>query len=113
MMGADFDGVMSRLLTEQRVAKFVLRFPADPSFGSLLESFAAGDIDTAFRAAHTLKGTSANLGFTDLYQKASDVTEDLRHGNPGPDIGEKVEKCKAAYESTCAFINKYAAEKED
>ncbi len=112
-ISADFDGVMSRLLAETRVAKFALKFPDDPSFDSLCASYAAGDIETAFRAAHTLKGTSANLGFDDLYQKASDVTEELRHGNPSPDFEAKLEKCRDSYNIVCSALKVYAANKTD
>lgn len=112
-MNADFDGVMSRLLAETRVAKFAVRFPEDPSFASLCDSFAAGDYETAFRAAHTLKGTSANLGFTELYQKASDVTEELRNGNPSAETADKLKLCKAAYEEVCSALKDYIANRTD
>ena len=113
LLSADFDGVMSRLLAEKRVAKFAARFPDDPSFNQLLSSLEGGDIATAFRAAHTLKGTSANLGFTSLYEKASAVTEELRNGNPGPDFGKKLEECKKEYAGTLEILNRYISEKED
>lgn len=107
-MNADFDGVMTRLLAETRVEKFAVKFIDDPSFNSLCSSYSAGDIETAFRAAHTLKGTSANLGFTDLYQKASDVTEELRNGNPGPDFEAKLERCKESYNNVCSILKNFA-----
>ncbi len=112
-INADFDGVMSRLLAETRVAKFAVRFPDDPSLESLCSSYAAGDIETAFRAAHTLKGTSANLGFSDLYQKASDVTEELRNGNPSPDFEAKLEKCKESYNTVCTALKNYIEDRTD
>lgn len=112
-MNADFDGVMSRLLKAERVAKFTVRFPDDPSMGALLQNLAANDIETAFRAAHTLKGTAANLGFTELYQYASAVTEELRGGNPSDELGEKVEQLKVVYGKVCGVIREYIANKED
>lgn len=112
-MNADFDDVMSRLLTEQRVSKFVLRFPGDTSHQLLLDSFAQGDIETAFRASHTLKGTAANMGFSPLFDKASAVCEDLRHGNPGSNIADMIAECTEVYNKTIAVINDYAANKED
>lgn len=36
------------------------------------------DYETAFRAMHTLKGVSVNLGFTALYNVSSALTEKLR-----------------------------------
>ena len=56
---------------------------------------AADDRPAAFRAAHTLTGTAANLGFTALTEAASALTETLRAGNvPAPGEIEAVEKAQ-------------------
>lgn len=78
--GGDLTDVMSRLMTEERVLKFVRRFPEDPSFEELKAALDAGDKDTAFRGAHTIKGVAQNLGFTGLYEAANNLTEALRPG---------------------------------
>lgn len=113
LIGADFEDVMSRLLTEQRVSKFAVRFLDETTHKQMVESFAAGDIETAFRASHTLKGTAANLGFRELFETASDVCEDLRHGNPSPEIDRLIETCTLCYNKTIDGLKKYAAEKTD
>ena len=41
----------------------------------------AGDVEAAFRAAHTLKGICANLGFKALFEVSYDITEALRAGD--------------------------------
>ena len=41
----------------------------------------AGDVETAFRAAHTLMGICANLGFKALFELSYDITEALRAGD--------------------------------
>lgn len=110
-MNADFDGVMSRLLAESRIEKFAVKFIDDPSFKALCDSYSSGDIETAFRAAHTLKGTSANLGFTDLFEKASAVTEELRNGNPGPDFEQKLKNCTESYNAVCYAIKNFSSDK--
>lgn len=112
-MNADFDGVMTRLIKADRVAKYTLKFPDDPSMELLLQKLAENDIETAFRAVHTLKGTASSLGFTEMYQCASDVTEELRGGKPGSLLGAKVEKLKAVYAIACDVISEYAANRED
>lgn len=84
-MGADYEEVLGRLCSESLIKKFVLKFPQDPSFLQLQQTLAEQDILTAFRAAHTLKGVSQNLGFTPLYETASTLTELLRAGNLPPD----------------------------
>lgn len=80
LMEGDYDGVMGRLRKEERVMKFLLRFPEDPSFQALKESLGAENYEEAFRAAHTLKGVCQNLGLEKLYQSCSEITEKLRDG---------------------------------
>lgn len=106
-IAGDFDGVMSRLMTEARVEKFALRFLDDTTLKDFNEAFAQGDITTSFRAAHTLKGVASNLGFTDLYTTASAVTEDLRDGNPSNDINSLVEKMNESYKKVAAALTTY------
>lgn len=82
----DYNGVMGRLMTEDRVARFLKMFLKDTSFDTLCTAMDNGDYETAFRAAHTLKGTCANLGITRLQDSASEITEALRGGvNNGAD----------------------------
>ncbi|MBQ7079589.1 MAG: Hpt domain-containing protein [Fibrobacter sp.] len=74
------DEVLERLRMESRVAKYLKLFLSDPSFTELKEAFAGNDAQTAFRAAHTLKGVAANLGLNKLSASSSELTEDLRPG---------------------------------
>lgn len=79
-IGGNYEDVKGRLLTDERISKFVKRFPADGSFTLLKTSLAEKNVEEAFRAAHTLKGLAQNLGFTQLYLKAAPLTEILRSG---------------------------------
>ncbi len=79
-LGGDYDDVYSRLLTEDRIIKFILRFLDDDSYKKICESLNTGDHDTAFRAAHTLKGIAQNFSFTRLYESTSLLTDALRPG---------------------------------
>ncbi len=75
----------SRLMTDRLVEKFLLKFLNDPTYQQLIEGYNAGDPSLTFRASHTLKGLAANLGFTELQQAASALTEQLRDGKSSPD----------------------------
>ena len=55
-------------------------FQDDPSFSQLEEALAAGDIQNAFMAAHTLKGVAANLSLSKLFELDFALVEDLRSG---------------------------------
>ena len=78
--GSNYSDVLGRLVRDTLVEKFALRFVQDDSFALLKESLANDDCATAFRAAHTLKGVCANLGFTRLRETAGQLTELLRAG---------------------------------
>lgn len=80
-IGGNYADTIGRLMTEERILRFVRKFPADGSFNALKDALARGSQEEAFRAAHTLKGVAQNLGFTVLYEKASAVTEVLRSGS--------------------------------
>ena len=55
-MGSNFDEVLSRLGSEQMVQRFAIRFLNDKSYETLEAALKEKDVDSAFRAAHTLKG---------------------------------------------------------
>ena len=74
----DYEGTLGRLCSEKLVEKFALKFLADDSYELLEESLEAGNYSEAFRAAHTLKGVSLNLGFTKLNRVSDELTEALR-----------------------------------
>ena len=74
----DYQGVIGRLMSEDRVKRFALKFLNDTSCNTLIDAIEREDAEEAFRAAHTLKGICINLGFDDLYRICSEITELLR-----------------------------------
>lgn len=77
-VGGNFEDVKRRLLNEEFIRKFVLKFKDDETFDNLIDAFNKADYKEAFRFIHTLKGTSVNLGFDDLYQASCNLTECLK-----------------------------------
>jgi HPt (histidine-containing phosphotransfer) domain-containing protein len=77
-MGAGYDEVIGRLRTDERVQKFLLRLPKDPSFEQLCAAMAQKQVEEAFRASHTLKGVCQNLALTKLYTSAATLCDALR-----------------------------------
>ena len=76
--GGSYEDVSTRLPSLRLIEKFVGKFPNDDSYTALCAAMAQQDRGEAFRAAHTLKGEAANLGFTRLMNSASQLTEALR-----------------------------------
>ena len=104
--GGNYDETVGRLGSEELVNRFTTRFSADDSFPTLEKAFGAGDVEAAFRAAHTLKGVAKNLGFADLGDSASELTEILR--NRTFDGAQVVfERVKADYLRLIRAINAY------
>lgn len=73
-----YQEVISRLRTDERVTKFLLRVLEDGSYKLLCDSLASGNVDEAFRAAHTIKGVCLNLAITRLGTSSSTLCEYLR-----------------------------------
>jgi len=82
-MEGDYQGILRRFMTEDRVRRFLKKLPADPSYDMLTQAMDKQDYETAFRAAHTLKGIALNLGLTALADVSSALSDLLRSGTPG------------------------------
>ena len=79
--GCDVEGALARFLNkEDFYAKCFKKFLDDPAFSALDEALKAKDAETAFRHAHTLKGLTANMGLTPLYDIVVQIVEPLRGG---------------------------------
>ncbi len=77
--GADVDTGMARCMdNEAFYLKLVNSVKQEKKFDVLEESIAAGDLDAAFEAAHSLKGVLGNLSLTPLYEPVNEITELLR-----------------------------------
>ena len=79
-IGGDYCEVFSRLCTEERILKFIRKYPADPTFQHLKEAVNRSDWTDAFRAVHTLKGVALNLDFGNLYRAAAALSDALLGG---------------------------------
>ncbi|MCI9271699.1 MAG: Hpt domain-containing protein [Dorea sp.] len=105
LIGADYEGVMGRLRTEERVKKFLLKVLNDKSYDLLLDSVESGNVEEAFRAAHTMKGVCQNLSLTPLYESANALAELLRDRKEfGEDFAPALLKVKEDYAQMTAHI---------
>ena len=77
-IGGSYADTVHRLCSESFVLHFVKKYPANPSFDELCEAVGRSDWESAFRAAHTLKGVAQNLGFDRLYAVSVPLTEAMR-----------------------------------
>ncbi|WP_195283491.1 Hpt domain-containing protein [Harryflintia acetispora] len=108
-LGADYDDVLRRMGTQERLLRFLSKFPQDPSFSLLCGAYERGDAGEAFRAVHSLKGVSVNLGLSSLYASACALTEELRGGTITPASAPMLEHLRQDYEATIACIRELEA----
>lgn len=102
-IGGDYESVLSRLMTEKLVNRFVLKFLNDASYENLVNSLKDENIEEAFRAAHTLKGVCQNLSFDRLFESSNAITEALRDGNTTK-ANEILPKVESDYKQTVDAI---------
>ena len=107
VIGGNYGDIVSRLRTEERIARFLIKVADDKSFDLLKTSLEERNMEEAFRAAHTIKGVCMNLSLSVLYASAHDLTEALRgRSEYGADLEPLLEKVKADYARTVECIAK-------
>lgn len=80
-VGVDVETTLRRFGNNQALLeRFVRKFPQDDTYNKLSQAVGAGDLAEIERAAHTLKGTSANLGFQTLSDICRDMVQAVREG---------------------------------
>ncbi len=105
--GVDFDGAVSRFINSEEIyEEFLYRFPSDKNLSQLEKFLSEGDIEAAFKKAHTLKGLTSNYGFVKMYEKVIPVVNILRSGS-ADGIEEPLIELKKNYNFMCDIINKY------
>lgn len=109
--GADVEGTLHRFMGNGALfLKFLVKFKDDHNFVLLRDSIEQKDYEEAFKAAHTLKGVSANLGLTPIYNSASRLTELLR-GKAASEVEvEKVTQEKETLEASYQLFMKIIEE---
>ena len=102
--GGNYRDVLSRLLKEERVSKFLKAFPSQDVITPIQNALDAKDYKNAFLAAHSLKGICATLSISRLYKSSSDLTESIRDGIVKEDPLPLFEKVKKDFKDTCDKI---------
>lgn len=78
--GGSYEGVMGLLGSEKFVDKYMRKFPLDQNYELLKAAVNAHDFDHVFMPAHSMKGVSANLSFTKLFESTSVLCDMVREG---------------------------------
>lgn len=98
MLNADYQEVLSRLLKEERIEKYLNIFIDSGYYRTFEACLRSENWPEAFRAVHNLKGVSLTLGFKELYNASDALCEELRDCvRPRTDIREMVKKLQNEY----------------
>ncbi|MBR6470916.1 MAG: Hpt domain-containing protein [Victivallales bacterium] len=76
------EGLQRCVNNEGFYLRLVKKVSGDANFQKLFDAMDAGDLDSAFEAAHALKGALGNLSLTPLFNPVSELTEILRPRTP-------------------------------
>lgn len=84
LCGVDTETTLHRFAgNESLLKRFVQKFPQDPTYQSLREAVEGDEPAQVERAAHTLKGIAANLGYQALSDRCADLVSAIRNGETG------------------------------
>ena len=108
-LGGDYAQVEKRLPGIHLIRKFIAKFLDDGSYPELCRAMEQGQTEEAFRAAHTLKGVSANLCFDRLTASSGELTELLRGRTDGipTEAVPLLDMVRQDYELTADAIRAY------
>ncbi len=97
---AGLRAVRGRIGSYRRLSRLFAETHAD-DMSQLRQHLAAGDLRTAIRCAHSLKGAAGTLGAGDLQQRASDLERLLADGNDALTVGELIDRVDYLNRSLC------------
>lgn len=108
-LGGDYAQVEKRLPGIHLIRRFIAKFLDDGSYPELCRAMEQGQTEEVFRAAHTLKGVSANLGFDRLTASSGELTELLRGRTDGipTEAVPLLDMVRQDYELTAGAIRAY------
>lgn len=83
--------------------KFLFKLPENTLLNDLEQHLAEGNLEEAFRDAHTMKGMLGNLSMYKVMEAASKVTEKLRANTPPED--EEMEELRTTYKAALSVVD--------
>lgn len=110
-IGSDYNEVLARGVKPERMERYLTLFKKEEVFDNLCESVEKKDYKAGFEYSHNLKGLCLNLGLEKLQKASSVICEELRNGNPGPQLDQMLEEVKVSYHEVIDAIDRLLQEK--
>lgn len=100
----DISGALKRLSDDENLYILLLEaFVKDSTMDALENAVAQEDWDSAFTAAHALKGLAGNLGFVPLFHTTGELVLLIRSGRI-PEIADSLKHVKRCYVDVSSVI---------
>lgn len=100
-----YEQMLQRMMgNEQMILRFLKKFIQDGTYKELEQAMEMRSCDGVFRAAHTLKGITGNLGLEPLYKESAGLTELTRNGGMSG-VEESFERLREQYEKILKLID--------
>lgn len=100
----DVPTALARFMGNEKLyEKFLRKFVEDESFFKLYVAVNNKDAESAFSAAHTLKGVAGNLGLDCITKPLLPIVEKLRRGELDG-VEEVVRRIELIHEELCSLI---------
>ena len=110
-IGGDYDQALRVLRVEKLVDKHIRKFTQNGAVEALLSAGEELDATRMFETAHAVKGICGNLGLTELYTLAAELSDEFRPGSArqlGDDaVAEKLRRVSDVYRQTAEGIRAY------
>ena len=101
------DGVKRVMNNAKLYAKLLTKFKNDTKLDDLEAALAAGDMEKAQTAAHTIKGVAANLSLAELFKQSLELETQIK--SKAVNSGQ-METVKAVFAATIQEAEKVIAE---
>ena len=101
------DGVKRVMNNTKLYTKLLTKFKNDTNLNDLETAIAAGDLEKAKNAAHTIKGLSANLSLMELNKQSLALETQIKAGSADP---AQLDTVKTAFAKTLQEIDKVISE---
>ena len=103
-IGGSYADATRLFKTDERIIKYFKIMQKDANLDALCKALEQNDYETAFRAAHTLKGLALNMQFTKFAGEVSELTELLRPREANANITPLLSKTKQTYQVILSCI---------
>ena len=101
------DGVKRVMNNAKLYFKLLAKFKEETNLDDLEAALAAGEMEKAQNASHTLKGVAGNLSLAELFKQCLELENQIKAKAPSP---EQIETVRNVFAATMQEVDRVVAE---